>query len=108
MVKPDPVLYWLEELFGNLVGAGSFVALNGNAFDIYGLPDNMVPRCGTVLESETDTSGSGKVTHYLLQLDDSVEAEIHVATPPQGARQENLVRGVIRFATQGWRMRHAS
>lgn len=98
MLRPDPLLYWLEELFGNLIGQGSYLALNGNKFDIYDLPSNLQPMCGTVLETTVDDSGVGSVTNYKLQLDDTAIAEFQVARPaPDAEKQKSLVRGVISF-----------
>jgi len=90
------VNYWLEKMFGNLATANYVVVSHDVSFDIFGLPAKIEPEGLLLDKASHETEDMGTLTHYELQLDPNITAELIISRPPARIkRQTCLVRGRI-------------
>lgn len=90
------VSYWLEKMFGSLSTAAYVVVSQGASFDIFGLPAKTEPLGLLLDQASYETEDMGTLTHYELQLDPGITAELVISRPPgRIERQTCLVRGRI-------------
>jgi hypothetical protein len=93
------VNYWLEQMFGSLATASYVVISHGISFDIFGLPAQVEPQGLLLDKASHETEDMGTLTHYELQLDPGITAELIISRPPARIeRQTCLVRGKIVYA----------